>query len=450
MGVDIGRITRDRAGAPRSFATRSYLVQRDGEVVAMSRLTIAPRGATTRGGDPWRATSDELDDAIARATSHIIQAQRPDGRFRYTLDPFRARRDDAGINLPRQAGTTLVLCELAGDEHLGTMRQALAYMAAQAVVSGEVTALVKRKVALDEDTVRDDDAAADAVRPAAVPGEPTPAAADLGSTALPAIAFLACRARTGPEHDAAIVGMVRFLLAMQLSDGTFHPKWDVRAAAPQTGPHPLFAEGQAVYALTLAEQLAREAPDLGLDPDVLHAAVERSLDHFSRDYWPRALRDFFFVEENWHCLAARALLESHRHDDYERFCLDYVTFKRRLLLHAHDRVHDDFIGGYGFGNLVPPQSTPTAGLGEALAAAIAIARVRGEDTATMEADLRLVHAFLLRQQWTRARCFGCRSLGEVDGGFSESMVSPGLRIDYTQHALAALGHGRAVFEADPP
>jgi hypothetical protein len=180
----------------------------------------------------------------------------------------------------------------------------------------------------------------------------------------------------------------------------------------------------------------------------LHDAVERSLYHFSRDYWPRVLRDFFFVEENWHCLAARALLESHRHDGYERFCLDYVTFKRRLLLHEHDRVHEDFVGGYGFGNLVPPQSTPTAGLGEALAAAIAIARARGQDTAALEADLRLGHEFLLRQQIRRAQCFGCRNLTELEGGFSESMVSPGLRIDFTQHVLAALGHGRDVLEGD--
>ena len=43
------------------------------------------------------------------------------------------------------------------------------------------------------------------------------------------------------------------------------------------------------------------------------------------------MRDFFFFEENWHCLAARAALAHHRRDDYERFCLDYVTMKTRLL-----------------------------------------------------------------------------------------------------------------------
>jgi len=167
--------------------------------------------------------------------------------------------------------------------------------------------------------------------------------------------------------------------------------------------------------------------------------VERAMVHTAEGYWPPFLRRFFFLEENWHCLAARAALAHHRHDGYQRFCLDYVASRRRFLL--GDEVAAAHRGGLGFGNLVPPQSTPTAGHGEALAAAIAVRLARGEDPAAERADLRRALAFLLRHQWRAEDCFACVAPERVAGGFSESIASPAIRIDYVQHAWAALGHG---------
>ena len=127
---------------------------------------------------------------------------------------------------------------------------------------------------------------------------------------------------------------------------------------------------------------------------------------------------------------------------YERFCIDYVSFKHRLL-HTGG-VHDDFLGGYGFGNVVPPHNTATAGYGEALAAAIAILRARSEDSSWAEDDMRAVMAFLLKNQWSREACYACDHPNRVVGAFSEHMASPQIRIDYVQHAWAALGHGARV------
>jgi len=118
-----------------------------------------------------------------------------------------------------------------------------------------------------------------------------------------------------------------------------------------------------------------------------------------------------------------------------------VTFKGRFI---HDELggsHPDFWGGYGLGNLVPPHNTATAGLGEALAAAIQIRRARGLDSGAEEALLRRILAFLLRAQWQAERCFACAPGITVAGGFSEHLASPPIRIDYVQHAWAALGHG---------
>ena len=62
--------------------------------------------------------------------------------------------------------------------------------------------------------------------------------------------------------------------------------------------------------------------------------------------------------------------------------------------------------------------------------------------------MRRVNAFLVTQQWNPDNCFGCARNRTVEGGFSESMSAAEVRIDYTQHAWAALGHGGAwVFDA---
>jgi len=182
--------------------------------------------------------------------------------------------------------------------------------------------------------------------------------------------------------------------------------------------------------------------------DEVHAAVERAMQYFGTRYWSHPLRDFFFLEENWHCLAARTALAVHRHPAYEALCLDYVRFKSRLILLTEDGVEPDFDGGFGFGNLVPPHNTGAAGFGEALAAAIPILRARGAPTEREERLLGRVMRFLMRQQWSRSNCFACAT-SEVIGGMSEHTHSALTRIDFAQHAWAALGHGQRALGAAP-
>ena len=65
---------------------------------------------------------------------------------------------------------------------------------------------------------------------------------------------------------------------------------------------------------------------------------------------------------------------------------------------------------------------------------------RGLDTSADAAHLRRLLGFLLRQQWSDDNCFVCKT-PEVRGGLSEHTHSSTTRIDYAQHAWAALGHG---------
>jgi hypothetical protein len=390
--------------------TASFVADANGQIHALRRLREA--------GPPLDAQN--LRAGKVAAEQYILSAQGEDGRFEYRLDPFIGKISYSGFSLARQAGTTLVVCELAEDRERA---REVATAALQMLVStqrrhGDIAMLF-------------------------YPAEKAVKKIGLGDTALATIALLSCRDLVGPRFDADIDAMTRFLLAMQRPDGGFHPRFDLALGAPEPGPDPLYAVGQAVFALSLLEAAEPQDVDFVARATV-HDAVESAMTYIATDYWSGFARDFFYMEENWHCLAARASLGHHRHDGYEQFCLDYVQYKARLILDEHDAVAPDLVGGYGFGNVLLPHNTGSAGFGEAMSAALAIAKARDLAWPEHEAALRRALSFLLHHQWDEINTFATSAPHPVAGGFSEHMGSPHIRIDYVQHAMAAMGHGGRV------
>jgi hypothetical protein len=259
--------------------------------------------------------------------------------------------------------------------------------------------------------------------------------ARLGFTALPLLALLSCRGVVHKSYDATIARAGRMLLALQRSDGGFYPELDLKTGKPRGDHQPLFAAGQGVFAFTLLEAWAPAQ-----DKAVYRDAAERAMQYYAGPYWHSAPYDFFFLEENWHCLAARAALSTHRNDAYERFCLDYVTAKERLVFDENDGPRA-LSGGYGVSPLFPPHNTATAGYGEALAAAISVRRARHMPVKHQLDVMGRVVGFLTRNQWRAESCFACVRPADTVGGFSESSTSPIMRIDYAQHAWSAIGYG---------
>lgn len=394
FGVSLAALGgRLRGDVDQRIATSTTVLSADGAWRVLDRGRSSP-------GD---LSPEVLAVAGAAAERYILAAQQPDGRFLYQRDPASGRPTMGGYGVPRQAGTTLALCEL------GASTPAVAEVARRSL----------------EVLVRDTSRAPPDVR-------------HLGPMSLTLAALITCRPRVGGAFDGDIATLAASLLAMARPDGRFDHRYDARTGAPVPGPDELYAAGQAMLALVLIENLGASVPGLP-PPDAVHLAVERGMDYTASDYWPSFLRPLFFLEENWHCLAARAALAHHRHDGYERFCLDYAAARHRFLL--GDGVTAAYRGGMGFGNIVPPQSTPTAGQGEVLAAAVALRAARGEPGDTERDDLRRVLTFLVRHQWRAADCFWCAAPEAIAGGFSESLSSPTIRIDYVQHAWAAIAHG---------
>jgi hypothetical protein len=267
----------------------------------------------------------------------------------------------------------------------------------------------------------------------------------LGKSALPLLSMLRCRELVGAENDRLIGQLARLMLVLQRPNGSFFPAFDP-ATRKGRGEHEiLYAAGQAVLSLVLLEQqlpsLKGSAAEPLPSPEALKRAIDAAMSFYGGPYWPRPLRDFFFFEEGWHCLAARQALSSHRHDGYEQLCIDYVASRARFITRAHDTSEPNFVGGYGVSDLFPPRNTATAGAGEALNAAIAIKQRRGLPVEEDKALLRDLVSFLLRAQWSEAGCYACARPEQVVGGFSQQLAAPDIRIDYVQHAMAAIGHG---------
>ncbi len=413
-----GPIAPEVEGLTR-IETRSFVTDDEGSLHALRRM---------RQIDRPELGPDTVHAAARAAERYIHSAIGADGRFEYKLRPFSGLVSYRGFSLARQAGTTLVVCELSENDGRAkkVAREALTMLASVQRRHGELSMLKYPKG-----------------KPARTIG--------LGDTALSAIAFLSCRDRVGRRFDDTIDRMTKFLLAMQRPDGSFYPRFDLETGAPVPGPDPLYAVGQAIFALVLLEDIAAQEPGVFSDSTEVRAAVDRAMEYIATDYWSGFVRDFFFMEENWNCLAARAALGHHRHEGYEKFCLDYVRYKTRLILSQSDEVDPDLVGGYGYGNVLLPHNTGSAGFAEAGSAALALAEARDEDATDIREALRRALDFLLHHQWNEVNCFACEGPHPVPGAFSEHMGSPTIRIDFVQHAWAGLGHSRrALGWSDAP
>lgn len=385
--------------------TESFAADADG-VHRLLRTRTTPPALSPSG----------VAQALAAAQHYIVEAQESDGTFRYSLDPATGAEDKATLNLPRQAGTTYALCELGRGPRLrSTVARALAAFGPSEDEFGDVSAL----------------------RDGTEHG--------LGKSALPLLAMLRCRALVGSDNDRLIGQLSRLMLKLQRDDGSFYPAFDAAARRGAGQGEILYAAGQAVLSLVLLEQQLATLKGTAAEPlpaaSVVKAALDRAMAYYGGPYWPKPLRDFFFFEEGWHCLAARHALASHRNDSYERLCIDYVGSRLRYVARAADSSEPNFVGGYGLGDVFPPRNTATAGLGEALDAAITLKQKRGMAVDADKALLRDLVTFLLRAQWSEAGCYACAKPNEVIGGFSQQLASPSIRIDYVQHAMSAIGHG---------
>jgi len=415
FGVDVEALIKQLGGNENSPATQitteSYLLEKD----AVGHVSATP--FLRMGTGPVAATLPRLRAAQSAAIDYILRAQNTDGSFRYTLDPYSGAQDNQNIVLPRHGGTTLALCELGprNKKVRSAARRATKLIESFYHKAGNVGYFSRNN---QRSVVYRD-------------------------TTLPTVALLECARAGHIDLPKFWTNVAEFLLGQQRRDGSFASHFDRKKRQATGDGEIFFAAGQALYALVLMEEHLTAHEGSPKEEHLLgriHDSVELAMDYYSGEYWQHAPHDFFYLEENWHCLAARAALRVHRHDGYERFCLDYATFKSRFI---QTTTTQGFQGGLTLSPMFPPHSTATSGYGEATAAALALSHARQESHPMLKLNLRLALGYLLQIQLTSSNCFACAS-NAAWGGFTESPVSGKVRIDFVQHALSALGHGQRV------
>ena len=247
------------------IVTKSFLIDKSG-LRRLSHLKSRDRKLNARN----------LNRAKEAAIDYIIAAQDGRRRFIYKSEPFTGKKDAFNFSLARHAGTTMALCEQASthesidrviDKALKTIKQYARY-------SPKGVILERYK------------------------GYPV----TLGQIALPLATLLTCD-KYNSAYSRLMAGLTNTIMFMQRPDGSFNHLLDARKFRVIDSSARLYGDGQAVLALVLAKRFVQTANTDEFWPSLqsLDDALDKSMTYFSTKYWPSFLRDFFYLEENWHC-----------------------------------------------------------------------------------------------------------------------------------------------------
>jgi hypothetical protein len=378
-------------------------------------------------------TPERSHDALVAAArlggDYLLSHLHPDGRFDYEYYPDADQAppaDEHSYSLARHAGAALFLADLAAAtrdrRYLDGAARALAWLATQ--------------------------------HPPGVAGVAAPSdrSIALGATALASVAASAhqrAAAALGlPIDDAQsawAAALARHLVAQQLPSGDFAhfyvlDKNDGPGRRDET-TRVLYASGEAALALAAR---ARAVP---AEAAALAPAVERALTALVTANDRAFATQFFFVEDHWTCIAADAgwgLLSPPTRARAARYCADFAAFLRRSQHRADDalgRADPDLVGAYGVTPLLAAHPTPVGSRTEALLATRQMALRLGHDTRALDAMIDDGLAFLLRHQLTDDALYWAPSPSAARGGLLLSDVGRRVRIDFVQHAGAALLRG---------
>ncbi len=351
-------------------------------------------------------------NAALAAGQYMLQHQKPDGTFTYVYRPWLNLDQPAGYNFARHAGTAYTLALLAPlAPELGFAAggaQALQWLMSHAA-----------PVCGDHLCVREGPLA------------------KVGNNALALLALIAYQESSQDQSWAtSSAGLARFLLSLQKPSGDLVPAYLPNEQRPaQEMPAQMFASEEAAFALAKAGRV------LG-DPKLIEAAA-RLLNFLTQEKYADFLGRFSYGADSWTCMAAAELPASVVQANVVDFCLGYADFLARLQFGANE--HDPaFAGHYGFSHVLVPQAPAAAGFAEALTATLQLARAHRRSTTQLQPQVVAALNALKRDQLRPGNDHMALVPERAWGGIRRSVVQSDVRIDFVQHAAAALAHGVAL------
>lgn len=368
-------------------------------------------------------TPSRIRAACVRAGEFLLRVQQPSGRFHYTYDPKQDRLSERTYNLPRHAGTTFALLQLARAS--GQNRFSASALKALDWLLGRC----KRRVNEDGEVLFP-------VRRSR---------AKVGSVALAALAFAEGADLLGrPDLTTRAASLARCLQQCQRADGSFgwYYQHGTHPAYFRKGGESEYYPGEALLALVRVYRLTRK-------PAWLHCAHKTAQDLVggARDRRRHEANLPVPLHDHW---LLQALEELYRVDPNPRWA-DYALFTARAVVDAQlvaaTARYPDAVGGwYG----PTPRLTPAATRLEGLTAAYRLARLAGRDATWLVVPIRRTTRFLLQLQFRPEHTYEVPRPDRADGGFPCSVRRLTVRIDYVQHSISGLLGAADVLEAPGP
>jgi hypothetical protein len=388
------------------FRTQTF-VEGDGgraQTFSRSRVPVAPP-----------VTRAEVRGAVLRAADYVLRQIEPDGRFKYIYYPLDDQHSPPGdYSLPRHAGTTwfLSLAYRATGErrYKRGARSAIQYLGANAVPSA-----CRRG-------------------PRACVGSDR--SADLGSAALTVVAIAEYQAATGDRQYLPLARRLgRFIVWMQKPNGDFCHQYQPKERSKNCKDVLLYYSGEASLALAKLQVLTGD--------DAYVAPLQRALDFLTGEKYDNFMGQFFISEDHWTCIAAEAASEVKAsgfvsREEYARFCYAFAAVNRRAQVQPGEGLMADLAGAFTITPFFMPHNTPVGSRTESNVATYLLSKRRGEAQPRILETVLLSIRYLVDQQIRPQGSHIYPNPQAAEGGMLQTPTRASIRIDYVQHAAAAM------------
>ncbi len=395
------RIDAAIGGLARGLGTDASTLMSEGSIKRFASTTW------TRSGDAdARVIPSVLTRAAREGAEFLLRHQKRNGRYTYIYDARTGRERPSPYNMPRHAGTTYFLAQMAHMANMPAAREgairALQWTARHAL----------RQCGASESRCVESDGHV-----------------DVGSAALTAVAATELL-KSGEVAwvREMLTGLTAFLRSMQRSDGELMHVYDLRAQRP-VDVQLLYYSGEAAFALLNAHRVTRDPRDL--------AAATKLMTHLTGAGWSFFGSRYYFGEEHWTCLAVGEAADRVPVDEGAEFCERWTEFNRAVQFTSGQSPWP-IAGTYGVGPLLLPRLTPVASRTEAAISVYEMLGARNRPRAALKQQIDAGLGALLRYRWSPGPSYLFFKPSEAFGGMTGSPSDTTARNDFVQHAGSAM------------
>lgn len=350
-------------------------------------------------------TEASLRRAAVEGADFLLRHMQRDGTYTYLYDARSGRPEEGGYNLPRHAGTTYFLAQVAQLE-----QHARARRGAQKALSWVRRTRIRHCGGQDLWCV---DAGGEA---------------DVGSAALTVVAATELLASgDDPLARELVVHLTAFLRSMQREDGELMHVYDLDGDEP-VDVQLMYYSGEAAFALLKAHEALGDEANL--------EAARRLMTHLTGSGWDFLGSHYYYGEEHWTCIAAGEARDRVEGDEGLEFCNRWFEWNDGLQ-YREGETPWSALGAYGFGPVVVPRLTPVGSRTEAFIQTYRLAQHRGAPTRHLRAHIERGLSQLLRYRWAPGPTHLFARPGAALGGMPGSPAELTVRNDFVQHAGSA-------------